>query len=241
MLCLTFFAIVCVGYMAWTFLIQRGNKKFKKEIVDCQNPNCVRCKLYTKVTRTAKMRLKRFMDMKIRESEKLKRLCNSFSVNLNKRRHKSQNPKVFQLHDLPSTSFFDRFSDFQMDVDIITENYSVIFSEFCNILEEFYDPLWNRNDTPQGKWSVFHIINQGKIVEKNARVCPETFSIINSMPSLMCSNVFGNVLFSVIEPQTVISEHHGPTNIRVRCHLGQYDTIIHLHVCHQIQDSSIEI
>ena len=32
--------------------------------------------------------------------------------------------------------------------------------------------------------------------------------------------VFGNALISVLEPRSSIAPHCGPTNLRVRCHIG---------------------
>ena len=39
----------------------------------------------------------------------------------------------------------------------------------------------------------------------------------------MKGNLFGNVAFSVVESGTTIAPHHGPSNIRIRCHLGEIE------------------
>ncbi|KAK3084689.1 hypothetical protein FSP39_017501 [Pinctada imbricata] len=232
-------SFLAFGYWILTYSFLRKNKKgdlkFNKkdhlDITDCKNPSCVRCNLYSEVTQNARTRLKKFIDMNILYQRAYSRIEHSFSENtlqsgstsreiLGPRlKGPSQNPNVFRLKSLPSSPVFDN-EEFAMDIDILKENFDIIFSDFCKIHDENCYGSWLQNDTPTGKWSVFHLVNQGKSVEQNTNICKNTFSIVNTLPSLMCNNVFGNVVFSVVEPETTISEHYGPTNVRVRCHLG---------------------
>ncbi|KAK7459437.1 hypothetical protein BaRGS_00039005 [Batillaria attramentaria] len=50
--------------------------------------------------------------------------------------------------------------------------------------------------------------------------CPVTWKAIQSLPCAMTGNLFSNVAFSVVMPGTTVLPHYGPTNIRLRAHLG---------------------
>ncbi|XP_033749026.1 aspartate beta-hydroxylase domain-containing protein 2-like [Pecten maximus] len=108
---------------------------------------------------------------------------------------------------------------FTTDVGKLEDNFRTICQEFHNVNSNSR-ALWKVNKTPNGQWKVLHLVNQGKVERNMVDLCPNTFNIVSSLPSLMEENVFANVAFSVIEPGTVITEHYGPTNIRLRCHLG---------------------
>ena len=64
---------------------------------------------------------------------------------------------------------------------------------------------------------------QGCRVSENGRSCPKTLDLVeNCLENVMKECVFGNVFFSVVEGGTCITEHCGPANVRVRCHLGKH-------------------
>lgn len=109
------------------------------------------------------------------------------------------------------------------DITVLEENKETILSDFLNINKPQHQERWLRNDTPEGQWRVFHLINQGKVMEENIKLCDKTFELVSKLQGVMKRNVFGNVVFSAINPGTTISTHYGPTNIRIRCHLGIYN------------------
>ncbi|XP_010007479.1 PREDICTED: aspartate beta-hydroxylase domain-containing protein 2, partial [Nestor notabilis] len=78
---------------------------------------------------------------------------------------------------------------------------------------------WKMNSTPSGEWFTFYLVNQGMCVPRNCRRCPRTYRLLGSLRTCIGNNVFGNACISVLSPGTVIAEHYGPTNIRIRCHL----------------------
>jgi len=67
-------------------------------------------------------------------------------------------------------------------------------------------------------WEVFHLLNQGRWIDANIKLCPQTYTIVQSFPGIMDGCMFGNVFFSVIYPGTKIESHCGPCNIRHRMH-----------------------
>jgi len=69
-----------------------------------------------------------------------------------------------------------------------------------------------------GSWDVFFFYERGKKNIENCRLCPTITSIIEEHPAV--TTMAGLIYLSKLAPGTVISRHQGPTNIRVRCHLG---------------------
>jgi aspartyl/asparaginyl beta-hydroxylase (cupin superfamily) len=106
------------------------------------------------------------------------------------------------------------------DCQELEKSVQTIRDDIKFLLENPDKGIWKRNKTPNGSWDVFHFINQGSAITVNQTICPKTMNIVNRLSSVMKENVFGNVLISVLKPGTVITPHYGPTNIRLRCHLG---------------------
>ena len=181
----------------------------------CSDPKCVRCNLYRSTIDKAKDRLSEIRSFSEIIATKVSKALAPFEGNGDTF---SQKPNVFFYRELQSTPFWD--SDIFEDSKILESKTDIILSEFQGILGHNHSG-WKRNRTPTGSWEVFHLVNQGRIVQNNVQLCPETMEIISELPSVMTKNVFGNVSFSVIRPSTFISEHFGPTNIRLRSHLGE--------------------
>lgn len=67
-----------------------------------------------------------------------------------------------------------------------------------------------------GDWQVYYFSYLGQRAVENCARCPRTAAIIDSIP---VTNT-GHVYFSALAPHTHIAPHCGPTNARLRCHLG---------------------
>lgn len=78
---------------------------------------------------------------------------------------------------------------------------------------------WKLNSIPFGKWKVFDLYNQGKINVENCAKCPRTMHFLRTMKLSMQDHIFGNAIFSILEPGSCIEAHIGPCNYRLRCHL----------------------
>ncbi|KAJ1074125.1 hypothetical protein K5549_018009, partial [Capra hircus] len=134
-----------------------------------------------------------------------------------------QKPEVFFLPDLPTAPYFSREAQ-KHDVELLERNFQTILCEFETLYKAFSNCSlpqgWKMNSTPSGEWVTFHLVNQGVCVPRNCRKCPRTYRLLGSLRTCIGNNVFGNACLSVLSPGTVITEHYGPTNIRVRCHLG---------------------
>lgn len=104
--------------------------------------------------------------------------------------------------------------------------------EFTKILENSYgiikDELFNirhsnglqpeKQVKRSGYWNIYSFYHRGEKNEKNCSSCPETTKIIESIPSIR--TLGGLIYFSALTPGTYIYPHKGPTNLRLRCHLG---------------------
>lgn len=194
----------------------------------CEGIDCVRCNKYFEILQKAVAKLPNLKNPAIAESIRAGLViddCNSNMI------HK-QKPNIFHHKGLDSKCVWniDNFAT----CNVLQLNFSVIQNEFQKIVDQNLG-CWKRNTTPTGSWDVFSLVNQGIAMKENCSLCPQTMGIISSLPSVLIKNVFGNVMFSIVKPGTLITEHYGPTNIRLRCHLGlQVSADCLLHVDDQI-------
>jgi aspartate beta-hydroxylase len=69
-----------------------------------------------------------------------------------------------------------------------------------------------------GRWSVFVLYERGRWNEENCRLCPATTAVLEAHRTAISLN--GMIYFSCLDPNTRLAAHRGPTNLRLRCHLG---------------------
>uniref|UniRef100_A0A6P7FX98 Aspartyl/asparaginyl beta-hydroxylase isoform X3 n=1 Tax=Diabrotica virgifera virgifera TaxID=50390 RepID=A0A6P7FX98_DIAVI len=112
--------------------------------------------------------------------------------------------------DIPYPKFFN----------LLLQSWRKIREEGLSILSEkgyFQDESENLRDT--GEWKQFELYARGQKNVNNCKKCPFTCSIINQIPEAKnCKR--GQTKFSVMHPGTHIWPHCGPTNCRLRAHLG---------------------
>ena len=73
----------------------------------------------------------------------------------------------------------------------------------------------------QGRWEWHSYIDKGKLSTEFTHDCPQTTAILESFthPRFMKHTPFSFAFFSTLRSQSSIQPHHGPTNIRIRCHV----------------------
>uniref|UniRef100_A0A3P9ASP7 Aspartate beta-hydroxylase domain-containing protein 2 n=1 Tax=Maylandia zebra TaxID=106582 RepID=A0A3P9ASP7_9CICH len=137
-----------------------------------------------------------------------------------------QRPEVFFLPDLPSAPFFSREVQ-RHDVELLEQSFPALLAEFESIYHQppgrsgsSLPPGWKANNTPRGQWWTYYLVNQGTPLVLNVRRCPRAWRVLGQLRTFISNNVFGNACFSVLTPGALITEHYGPTNVRLRCHLG---------------------
>ncbi|XP_068223245.1 aspartate beta-hydroxylase domain-containing protein 2-like [Palaemon carinicauda] len=212
-----------------------------KGLSACKNPSCVRCQNYKELSIQL---ISRYADMKIRNvrltsrvEEAIKSVKENVSHNkhmdsdhkqvestrkLKKRRSSYQNPTIFYM-DLAANAFWNDFNVYVPEVELLKLNFKIILEEFQDVFESLQSGSshgWKLNDIANGHWCIYPFIDQGVAVERNCRKCPNTATMLGSLPSVMRDCVFGNACFSILYPDSHIEPHHGPTNLRLRCHLG---------------------
>jgi aspartyl/asparaginyl beta-hydroxylase (cupin superfamily) len=70
----------------------------------------------------------------------------------------------------------------------------------------------------KGSWDVFMLFERGRKKIENCGRCPVTTRVIETHNTLRTQA--GLIYFSRMKPGTHIAAHRGPTNMRLRCHLG---------------------
>lgn len=68
-------------------------------------------------------------------------------------------------------------------------------------------------------WTAIHLIQSGKRIEANARHCPETMALLDTLPQPDIPGAGPNAMFSLLAPNTTIPPHVGVNNTRLVCHL----------------------
>ncbi len=69
-----------------------------------------------------------------------------------------------------------------------------------------------------GSWDVFLLFERGRKNADNCARCPVTTRLIETNNTVR--TLAGLIYFSRMKPGTHIAPHRGPTNMRLRCHLG---------------------
>lgn len=89
--------------------------------------------------------------------------------------------------------------------------------ELSHIMSRGFLKPQSEGKADSGEWTVYRLYSLGTRIEVQCRLCPETVRAVESLPALSHT---GLVYFSVLAPGTHIIPHCGPTNTRLRCHLG---------------------
>ena len=98
--------------------------------------------------------------------------------------------------------------------------------EWKNIREEAFGIIKRKLLQPQGegiseggKWGVYNLYLDGMRLEENCLNAPLTCSLIEKIPQIS-DTIRGRAKFSIMESGTHVRNHAGPTNARIRIHLG---------------------
>ncbi|XP_045104679.1 aspartyl/asparaginyl beta-hydroxylase-like isoform X3 [Portunus trituberculatus] len=104
----------------------------------------------------------------------------------------------------------------------LEENWEVIRNEGVALLglpvqDGFRPEAENLRDI--GDWKQYELFTKGRKITANCVKAPRTCSLIEQFPAAAgCKR--GQVKFSVMQPNTHVHAHTGPTNCRLRAHLG---------------------
>lgn len=193
----------------------------------CNSENCVRCNRYHNLRSHAPEKLSAFVDKSslsglIRLRDSLRNDVNGAATDevSEDEEVQRQRPNVLYVAGPESTPWWNA-DRFPAQTELLEKNHENIVEEFENVAPS--SSGWVRNTTESGCWRAFFLINQGCRIAENCRRCPKTAELVeHCLENVMKDCVFGNVFFSVVEAGTSISAHCGPTNVRLRCHLGKH-------------------
>lgn len=127
---------------------------------------------------------------------------------------------VDKLHGQPwwtmeETTYITHFKQLLSKWKIIREEG--VNALYNTSLKLFKDESENLKDS--GQWKQLELFARGHRIASNCAVAPITCSIIENFPAAKnCKR--GQVKFSVMQPGTHVWPHCGPTNCRLRAHLG---------------------
>ena len=202
--------------------VKRPKKSIKQKYTVCDSPECVRCSKYQQIRSEAYDKLCDF----VKNEEICTGLQRIFKAvectESSAADHPRQQPNVVYVPGLQAIPWWDK-ETFQKDIDLIESNTDVILSDYMHIYEDLLQGNysgWARNTTSSGQWNAYYFYNQGERNRGNCSRCPKTSVILDHLQNLMRRSIFLNVSYSVLHAGTVIDEHYGPTNTRIRCHLG---------------------
>jgi len=68
-----------------------------------------------------------------------------------------------------------------------------------------------------GSWNTYYLYSNGIRYDSHCEACPKTAAAVEGLPG---AGQAGGVYFSVMQAGTHVLPHCGPTNTRIRCHLG---------------------
>lgn len=191
------------------------------KIETCSSVDCIRCFAYKTLLNTVNIKLDKYLKQFPSHDDGIERLCTGIKTRKEILKQwedcaSCQQPNVLYIPGLSASAW--RNDIYMEQQDILKKNFKLILKEFEVVCE--IGVGWSINSVSKGVWHVFHLINQGKWITDNCKQCPDTLNVLNKLENLMTGNVFANALFSALEPGTMIEEHCGPTNTRLRLHLG---------------------
>ncbi|KAG8190498.1 hypothetical protein JTE90_006671 [Oedothorax gibbosus] len=104
---------------------------------------------------------------------------------------------------------------------LLEKNWKAIRDEALSLADEKISGFMPETEGLQekGDWKQFELFARGRKIEKNCLRAPKTCALVSQMPdAASCKR--GQVKFSIMQPSTHVWAHTGPTNCRLRSHLG---------------------
>lgn len=101
----------------------------------------------------------------------------------------------------------------------LEQRFQAIAKEIADLPGEVFFPDSERDAVPRrGNWETLTVYAMGHRYEEAARLLPTTVGLIENFGGV--TTMGGGAFVSRLPPGASIESHRGPTNTRVRCHLG---------------------
>lgn len=129
-------------------------------------------------------------------------------------------PSLFCFPGLASTQPFYNKDTFPIVTLALQQNFQVILDEYMKLHKSDYKYYEKKINLHHGEWDWNSYILKGERQGDFAAACPKTVEILESFknPFLMTDCPFAYAFFSSLGAGAKIDPHHGPTNLRIRCH-----------------------
>lgn len=124
-------------------------------------------------------------------------------------------PGIASASPVVSSSLFDKY------VKALTSNHDVILKEYHalkKLTQDDYTLGKDEHTLHQGGWKWNSYILKGSKQVDFACHCPTTVEVLEDNGNLMADTPFAYAFFSTLSPNSKIQAHHGPCNLRIRCH-----------------------
>ncbi len=140
-------------------------------------------------------------------------------------------PSHYCYPDLPEIAFHDDralfpwMGGFEAAVDDIQREFETVLNAeaaklvpYVNYPENVPVDQWAELNHNRD-WTAIHLTARGGIIAENARHCPVTMALLDTVPQPSVAGIGPNAMFSLLAPNTSIPPHTGVTNTRLLCHL----------------------
>jgi len=128
----------------------------------------------------------------------------------------TKNPARLNVYPLPDGPAWYRASEFAI-AKALEEAYPAIREEVL-ALDDLAFHSESERIRRTGSWQVCMLYERGRRDEENCRRCPTITRIVEAHDTVR--TLAGLIYISRMAPQTHVAAHRGPTNMRLRCHLG---------------------
>jgi aspartyl/asparaginyl beta-hydroxylase (cupin superfamily) len=148
----------------------------------------------------------------------LERFYHYFSVNLKLEKRQYVQPLQRPYNYFPGLRAQPTYdpSDFSWTADLL-RNFKTVRKEILDLGAASNPEVQAQNLTDRGRWNVVYFYSGGGQSEETRRACPKTSEILDSIPGV---GQAGQTYLSILRGGTHIKQHFGPTNTRLRCHIG---------------------
>ena len=173
--------------------------------------------------------ISRLKELGYNEEHKNKRFEASLDIAFGKKTIYHQEPNVYYFPGLAPIQFFER-EEFPW-VEQLEAGTDEIRIELANILDKgpaFAPYIQSDENSLQFNdktsldsqdWTAFYLYKDGKKVEGNTELCPNTMRILECIPSPKIIGRAPTILFSKLKSGARIPPHTGLLNTRLICHL----------------------
>ena len=142
-----------------------------------------------------------------------------------------QKPTFLYFPDIPGQPFYPRerfpwLEELEATTDAVSEELRAVLSKdrqlepFLGVQspEKAGEMLSSSSDRPAA-WDAYFFYRHGKRYDANCMACPQTASVLDTLPLVRIRDHAPETLFSVLSPGAHILPHTGVTNTRLVTHL----------------------